>query len=218
MIFDTYDTALHGWVLTPGWKLSAAEQKTNYMEKASGDGSWDLSTALSDGIPRYRDRTLTATFECSDGDRRSREEKIRHMVNLLDGLRVNIALPDDDFYHLTGRLHVAREYNDPAHAAVTVTAVCDPWKYANEETKVSLTASAEKKVVRLANNGRKAVVPTITVEGAGAAVLLEYGTKSRAFSAGTYQWVDLLLTKGSHLLTYSGTGQLKITYREAVLE
>lgn len=217
IVFGGYNTAANGWTLT-GWQLSPAEQKTNFVERVGGDGSWDLSTALTAGLPRYHDRTLTVTLEHSGGDRLSREAVIRHMVNLLDGMRENIELPDDPFHYITGRLHVAREYNDPAHAAVTVTAVCSPWKYSTTETLATLTAATTEKTAQLVNNGRLAVVPTLTVAGTGASVRLVYGNVSRALSAGTYQLPDLLLTPGAHTLNYSGTGTLQIKYREAVLE
>lgn len=215
IIIGDYDTAANGWTLT-GWKLSAAEQKTLYIEKVNGDGSWDMSTALTEGIPKYKDRNFTATFECSDGTRLEREEVIRNMVNLLDGLRVMIYLPDDEHHYIVGRVHVVREYNDLAHAAVTVTAICEPWRYANTETVVALTATTTKQSVTLYNRGKRAVVPTLKVTGTS--VLLEYGTASKALAAGDYQWTDLLLTAGTHRLTYSGTGSVVISYREAVLE
>lgn len=213
----SYDTAANGWTLT-GWKLDPAVQKTYFVEKPGGDGSWDLSTALSDGLPRYSDRALTVTLECSEGDRLSREAKIRHMVNLLDGMREDIELPDDSFHRINGRVHVAREYNDLAHAAVTVTATCKPWKFANVETVHTLTAATTAKTVRIINGGRLAVVPVLKVEGSNANVLLAFGNTSKAMSAGTYQWPDLLLSPGGHELTYSGTGTLTLIYREAVLE
>ena len=215
IVFGGYNTAANGWTLA-GWQLSPAEQKTNFVERTGGDGSWDLSTALTDGQPRYYDRTLTVTLEHSGGDRLNREAIIRQMVNQLDGQRLNIELPDDPFHYITGRLHVAREYNDPAHAAVTVTAVCSPWKYSNLETTVTLTAATAKKTAQLVNNGRLAVVPTLTVTGSS--VLVEFGNLSKALGAGTHQLPDQLLTSGTHTLTYSGTGTLAIKYREAVLE
>ena len=217
IIFGDYNTAAAGWTLTK-WKLSAAEQKTNYIDKPNGDGTWDLSTALTDGIPKYKDRTLTATFECSEGDRLSREAEIRHVINLLDGMRENIQLPDDELHYLTGRIHVVKDYNDLAHAAITVTATCEPWKYSNAETRITLTAKTSEQDVILVNSGRRAVSPVLQVEGSGASVLLAYGTTSKALSAGTYQWADLLLTTGNHVLTYSGAGTVHISYREAVLE
>lgn len=215
IIFGTYDTAMHGWTLT-GWELSAAEQKTKYLDKPNGDGAWDLSTAHTDGLMRYHNRSLNATFECSEGTRSTREATIRKMINDLDGMVVNIRLPDDAHHYVTGRLHVVRKYNDLAHAAVAVIATCEPWKYAAAETIVTTAATTDKQRVTLHNGGRRAVVPLISVSGAS--VLLEYENASQAMSAGTYKWPNLLLTPGSHTLTVSGTGTITFTYREAVLE
>lgn len=214
IIFGDYNTAVHGWTLT-GWKLSAAEEKTNFKDKVSGDGSWDLSTALTDGIPRYKDRALTATFESSEGTRLEREATIRHMVNSLDGMRVEIQLPDDVNHHVNGKLHVARNYNDLAHASVTVTAVCGPWKHANTEKVMTLTATDTTQQALLVNEGRRAVVPTIEVEGT---VVLEYDGAVLEMDAGEYLWPHLLLTPGHHRVKYSGAGQVVLRYREAVLE
>lgn len=217
IIIGDYDTAANGWTLTK-WKLSNAEQKTNYRDKPSGDGAWDLSTALTDGIPKYKDRELTATLECSENNRLGREAMIRNMVNLLDGFRWKIRLPDDDLHYVMGRVHVAREYNDLAHASVTVRAVCEPWKYAYSDTSLSVVVSSNRQVATLRNNARRAVVPTLTVYGTNASVLLEYGASSITLSEGAYQWPDLLLTPGDHELTYSGTGSLIVSFRKAVLE
>lgn len=213
--FGSYDTAAHGWTLA-SWKLTDAQEKTNFVSKMGGDGSWDLSTALTDGIPTYGDRTLTATLECSEGDRHHRNALIREMVNALDGMRVDIELPDDLYHHISGRLHVAKNYSDLAHCSVTVTATCNPWKESNTETTLTLKASTTKKTATVVNNGRRASVPVLTVTGGE--VLLVFGSASKAMSTGSYKWPDLLLTPGSHEITYSGSGTLTITFREAVLE
>lgn len=215
--FGSYDTAAHGWTLTE-WQLSPAEEKTNFVDIPGADGSADLSTAMTGGIPRYYDRELTAYFECSEGDRLSREAKIREMVNTLSGMRVDIELPDDPYHHISGKIHVARDYNDLAHCAVSVTATCRPWKESNTETKVTLAAQTGEQKALLVNNGRRAAVPLLTVSGTGADVRLVYGTASKALSAGTYKWPALLLTPGTHEIAYSGKGTLVISYREAVLE
>lgn len=218
MVIGGYDTAANGWTLT-SWKLADAVQKTNIVDRPNGDGSWDLSTAMTDGIPRYNDRALTATFECSEGDRLSRDAKIDDMINQLEGMVEPIYLPDDGtMRHVVGHtIHVAVNYSDLAHASVTVTATCEPWKYRNTDTVVLLEASAVKGMARLVNGGRRVVVPIITVTGADAQVLLEYGTASLSLAAGTHKWPALVLTPGAHVLTYSGSGTVTITYREAVL-
>jgi hypothetical protein len=215
IIFGDYDTALRGWTLT-GWELEAAAQKTKYLDKPNGDGSWDLSTATTDGVLKYKDRSFWATLECSEGTRLTRETEIRRMINTLDGMVVDIHLPDNEHNHARGRLHVVREYNDLAHAAVKITAVCEPWKHANAETSVTLTATEETQHATLHNEGRRAVVPTISVTGGP--VRLEYDSSALILINATRTWANLLLTPGDHALAYSGTGTVVITYREAVLE
>lgn len=213
MKLGAYDTAAYSWTLT-SWKLTDPEQKTNYVEKYGGDGSWDLSTVMTEGIPRYKTRNLTATFECSEETREWREILISDMVNTLDGIECQIVLPDHEEYYLIGRVHVAVDYNDLAHAAVTVTATCEPWLYSRTETIIVRTATAAAQTVTLSNRGRRAVVPELVLTGS---LLLVYGTSSISLSAGTYQWPTLLLTSGNHVLQYSGEGTLTINYREAVL-
>lgn len=212
-----YDTAEHGWTLT-GYKLSDPEQKTRYVEKPGGDGSWDLSTVMTDGIPRYMDRSLVITLECSEGNRSDREALINEMVNALDGLEWQIVLPDRPEHYVTGRVHIAVEYNNLAHAAVSIKGTVAPWLYSAEETVVSLNATnTEYPVAAILNNrGRRVLVPILKVTGS---VLLEFGTSSIQLTGDgvTYEWPWLVLTPGSHVVTYNGEGTLDITYREAVL-
>lgn len=220
-----YNTALYGWTLT-GLKLSDPEQKTNYVEKPGGDGSWDLSTTMTDGHPVYKDRTLTATFECSDGTRDEREELIDGMVNNLDGMRCFIYLPDKPNYYLDGRIKVAVDYSDLAHAAVTITAVCDPWFTRTIATFPDLHATATAKSITVRNNGRKPVVPEISVIGTNADVTLTYhagdptdasSTYSVSMTAGNYTWPELVLVPGDNYLTYMGSGMIRLVFWEAVL-
>lgn len=217
LIIGTYDTDHHGpWTLS-SLALSAPEFQSNLVEVPGRHGPLDLSAVLTDGEPRYGSRTLTATLERSDGTRLEREAAISTMVNWLDGWRMDIQLPDDDAHYITGRVHVVPEYNDPAHAAVTVTAICDPWRYNNYETVVSVTAEVEEKPVRLTNSGRRSVVPVIEITGEGASFRLVFGTNSWTLGPGTYQLPDLVVPQGGVQVSVSGVGVASFTYREAVL-
>lgn len=217
IIFGTYDTDINGpWTLA-GWSLSAAPYQSQLVDVPGRDGPLDLSTALTDGVPRYGSRTLTATLERSDGTRLTREAAINTMVNWLDGWRLEIRLPDDEAHYLQGRIHVAKDYNDPAHASVTVTAICDPWRYNNHETVLSFTAGQTVQTARLTNSGRRSVVPVLQITGDDAVVNLVYGSASWALGPGTYQLPDLVVHQGGISVEYSGTGALSFTYREAVL-
>mgnify|MGYP003307389114 CR=1 FL=1 len=217
ILFGDYDTAERGWTLS-AWQLSPAEQKTNYVDIPGGNGTWDLSTVLTDGQPRYTDRILTVSLERSDGDRLTRKTAIREIVNLLDGTRQKIMLPDDLDYYLTGRVSVAVDYNDPAHASVALTAICSPWLYAQTARRYVCYAGGDEQTVTISNDGRLAVVPEITVEGSGAEVRLGYKDRTWQISEGVYVLPDLYLPPGTAELTYIGSGTITLTYREAVLE
>lgn len=215
MTFGSYLTHTDGrWTLTK-WELSAAVYKQNLVEVPGRSELLDLSTSLTDGEPTYGSRTLTATFESSEGNRLAREDRISQMINALDGYRMNIILPDDADHYLVGRVSVKRLYNDEAHASVQVTATCEPWKYAKDETVVALQATAEEQTATLINRGRLGVVPLLTItEGE---VLLRYGSASWALQAGTYALPDIYLLYGEHAIAFSGSAVFNFTYREAVL-
>lgn len=217
MVFGTYDTDVNGlWTLAE-WALTDAQYQGEFIEVPGRDGSLDVSALLTDGEPRFGSRTLTATFESSEGSRLERKERMDTMVNWLTGWRMEITLPDDDMHYIIGRVQVDRLYNDMAHCAVQVTAICDPWRYSRVETVVRLTAEAKAKTALLSNDGRLTVLPMLEVSGADASVSLQYGAYSWVLSAGIYQLPDMQLPQGGAELVYSGTGDIKLTYRKAVL-
>ena len=62
IILGTYDTVINGpWTLAEG-ELSPAEYRTQFVEVPGRDGELDMSTALTDGVPRYGNRELVAEF------------------------------------------------------------------------------------------------------------------------------------------------------------
>ena len=148
LIIGSYNTAEHGWTLC-SFKLSDAAMKTKYTEKNGGDGSWDLSTVMTDGEPRYKNRSLAAVLECSEGTRTTREELINALVDSLDGRECHIVLPDRPEHYLVGRVHVTVNYSDLAHASVGISATCEPWLY-HEDTVVSLTAQSQRSRIAVA--------------------------------------------------------------------
>ena len=216
LIIGTYDTATTGlWTLTD-WEFSPAEQVTDFIDiPGRKKGPLDMSTSLTDGDPVYGSRTFRAVLESSEGSRLERESRINAMINWLDGWRANITLPDDSQHFIAGRVSVKKLYNDLAHCSVEVTAICEPWRYNNNETNVVLVSTAEVQEATLTNAGRLAVVPLLTVEGGE--VLLAISGASWALGPGSYALPDLLLPAGGKEVEYSGTGTLTFTYREAVL-
>lgn len=218
IIIGAYDTALDGlWTLTT-CKLGKAEAIENYAEVPGHNGPLDLSTVLTDGEPYYNNRPFEAILESSEGSRLERKERIDRMINMLDGWRANITLPDDPHHYITGRIKVEELYNDPAHCSVRVSASVEPWRYNVSETVVGLVAKATEQMVSLINNGRRSIVPTIKVTES-VTLKFQVGTEVSTWtlSAGEYRIPDIYIKTGSAPITYSGSGQITLTYREAVL-
>lgn len=211
-----YDTAVHLWTLVK-LDLTDPEQVTNYVSvPGRRSGPLDLSTVLTDGDPVYGSRTLTARLETSEGDRVERESRIRELVNALDGSVQRITLPDDPLRFLVGRVHVSRVYNDMAHAAVQLTAICEPWRYATADTVLTFPASGATRSVWLPNAGRLSAIPEIRVTGGNVTLTVD-GT-SRTLTPGVYSFPDLMLRPlGGYGFSYSGSGAITATYREAIL-
>ena len=216
-ILGGYDTAAHGWTLT-GWSFPEPDPVEDYVEvPGRSAGPLDYSTALTDGDPRYGSRPLTATFECSEGTRLDREALISYLVNRLHGQREKFLLPDDRTRYAVGRFKVKKDYSDLAHAAITVTAACEPWKYSKQERCIELLAAETARVAVLPNDGRRWLVPELTVSGYNASVTLQCEGFTWTLAEGTHILPDLILKGGNTLLTYSGTGTVSIKYREAIL-
>jgi hypothetical protein len=100
-----------------------------------------------------------------------------------------------------------------------VTATCDPWRYNASETVVVLNAATAEQTAMLSNSGRLSVVPKVEIINAD--VTLRFGAdaeeRSWALSPGDYLLGEIYLKTGSWPIRYSGAGQIRLTYREAVL-
>lgn len=216
MILGDYDTAAEGWTLCE-WSFPAPDVVENYVEvPGRSAGPLDMTETLTRD-PRYGSRPLTARFECSEGTRLERDAIIDDMVNRLNGYRREIIFPDDSTRYAVGRLTVKKDYSDMAHASVTVTGVCEPWRYNREQTVREVALLDSSSTVVLSNSGRMVVSPEVTVTGYGASVLLTCGADTWELSAGTYQLPGFTLAAYSNtLLTCTGTGTLTFTYREAI--
>lgn len=215
LVIGMYDTSKL-WTLA-SLKLTPAEQQTNYITVRGRSGALDLSTAVTGGIPVYGNRTLTAVLELSENTREQRERYINDIINQLDGVRAKIQLPDDPGWYLDGRVHVAREYNDLAHAAVSIKADCYPYKLKTAETTVVTQIAGVDSVVKLTCT-RRPIVPTITVDAE--TVITWYGA-SYSVSPGKHRISGILLTMGTHTMKARTTGgekgNLTITYQEGQL-
>jgi hypothetical protein len=213
IIFDTYDTVADGlWTLASCVLGDAEPQEILLDIPGRLDGPLDASEALT-GDVQYDPRPLEVLLESSEGTRQERKARIDAMVNRLHGRRVAVWLPDDPDHYVIGRLSVKPQYNDLAHAAVQVSATCEPWRYATDETEVTVAVENNTQEVNLENDRRR-TYPTAVVQGA---VTVSYGGHSLSLGEGSHVLTGIPLGQGDHVVTVSGTGSVTFTYRRAVL-
>lgn len=177
------------------------------------DGDLDLSEALTGEI-RYENREASFTFLITEGSQADREYMINTIVNAIHGKTHKIILPDDYEHYLVGRCSISDVVNDRAYGSFSVSADCDPYRYSIYETARTVGLSETPVEVALYNSGRKTVVPTVVVSNSAN---ISFGNTNLSLSAGTYQIPALKLTSGVNTIIVSGSGNLALNYREAVL-
>ena len=217
-----YDTAYTGpWTLAR-CELSTPAVQTNLVQVPGRDGLIDLMPGLTDGVPRYKQRELTIRLECSESDRAYRIGLIDDIVNLLDGYTFRFVLPDDPTRAIRGKASVAVDYNDINHCSVTVSAVCDPWRIALDPVLIDLEAESTAKTIVLRNNGRRRAVPILACYDVAPA-MPDITVTSGSFTAhltdyASHQYNALQLDyREERVLSYSGSGHLTFSWREAIL-
>lgn len=221
LILGTYKTAEDGLWTLASCKIKKASQVQNFVSVPGRFAPLNLSTALTDGEPYYGNATLEAVLESSEGTRDERQGVIAGLTQILDGREIRIVHPDWPDHYLIGTVQVTKEYNDPAHARVKLTAICEPWFYGVQEFEEQFLLSDEPEQIMLFNTGQLGVHPKVGVEDELNISTLD-GTKSVTLSAGTHYipWLYLPGLRNTDALkrfNISGSGTVTFTYREAVL-
>lgn len=213
--FGDYHTA-EDWGLTLHEKnITPPVPKTNYVSVPGRDGDIDLTEALS-GVVNYEDRKASYMFLLTDGSHEEREQLIAEIIGVLHGKSLNI-IDTDDYpdYYMTGRLTVTSVFNNNAYGGLNLEAICNPWRYSQNDSMKSQTVTPSDGTVTLniSNRGYKVVTPLITVTGS---VTLTYGTTSTVLSAGTYKLSNLQFMPGLNTLTVAGSGTIQFSFTEAI--
>lgn len=213
-ILDKFNTWYDLHLIITAKVISDAEPKTNYIKLDGMSGSLDLSESLTGEIT-YDDRTISATFWTDYGDRKDREALLRKITASFHGKKIKIIEPDDPNHYFNGRVKIKSQKNNLAYAEFTIEAICDPWRYALEETvrRVDVNSAAVTDVV-ITNNGVKTLSPVITVTGS---VDITYNGQKTPLNAGTYKISDITLRQGVNIIGVSGYGSATFSYREADL-
>lgn len=224
LYIQSYKTDDHGWTVT-AWELEEAEAVTDYVDIPGRiNGPLDLSNVLTDGLPTYGNRQLSITLESSEGTRADRILEIKKLEKLT-GFKYIITTPEYedidafDLRRLYGRLvSVKTNYNDLAHAQVSMTFVCEPYYTPRSFRTYTLTAGTTE----LANNGDRPAVPLLSVKGVTDSITLSIPGKQWSLSNGTYTLPGLIIPHdpigvGILDVTVTGTGTITLQFKEGYL-
>ena len=188
--------------------IPPATAKTTFVDIPGGDGSVDLTEAL--GEVKYKDRGCTFTFSVFPYE--DFEEKKKHISNILNGRQCKITLDKDFEYYWVGRCTVDSYASNKNLHKIVVKATVTPYKLKRTQTIVTIPAGTS--VVRMLENGRKSVVPTITTTAA-ATVIFEGNTYN--LGVGTHTILNIELKHGRHQVTVTSTSPVVFTYQEGDL-
>lgn len=191
--------------------ISPPEPETKYITIPGRNGSVDYSEALT-GYITYKDRPLETKFEMEVRTEEEYMAKISKIMNALHGKRTSVVLDTDPEYAWDCRLQVKNTRNNIRYCNVTVTGAAYPYKRKVTETVIEQTLTDSATDI-ICNNQAEPVVPTIETTGSTEIV---FGGRSISVSAGTHI-LDIIFEAGENILTVSGSGKIKIIYREGSL-
>lgn len=208
LILNDYKTADDGLWTLASCKITKATQVQTFVSVPGRFAPLDLSTALTDGQPYYGSASLEAVLTSSEGTRPERQDRIDHMVNLLDGYNVRIVHPDHPSTYMVGRVQVTPSFNNLAQSSVTVKAVCEPWFYNQAETVATATVPTEgegKNLLDLTSIYGK----TVTSNGVTLSCGFDGGITGSGVATG-YAYIfnkGYTLPVGTYTLSFSGDGK-----------
>lgn len=205
--YDDWDIYLSSY------EIGDAEPKENYIDIPAGDGSIDLTEALT-GEVSYENRSFTATLTLKPprSDWMALLDEIRAYLN---GRVRTLIEPDDTEHYYIGRFKTSFN-KDGVLGILTVTGTVEPYKYKNNPTVRNVTLQENGTSNITLKNSRKRVIPTITTS---AQVTIKMGNVTRVIVAGTHRLTNIILTEGDNLLTITGTQgtTIKFEYQEGAL-
>ena len=213
-ILDKFNTWYDWRLILTSKDVTPPEPKTNYVELDGADGTLDLSEALTGEIT-YKDRTVSATFWTDEGSRDDRSILLKKIVSVLHGKKIKLIEPDDPDHYFYGRVNVKSVNNIIPYATFTIEVICEPWRYAVNDTvrTIQVYSPIVTKAI-INNNGVKTLSPVISVKGS---VDITYNGVKTSLTAGTYKISDIRLRQGANVIGVSGNGSVTFTYKEADL-
>lgn len=212
-ILDKFNTWYDWRLILTAKDVTPPEPKTNYVDIDGMNGTLDLSEALSGEIT-YTDRIVSASFWTDYGSRTDRERLLKDIRISLHGKKIKIIEPDDPDHYFYGRVSIKSQSNNLAYAEFTIEAVCEPWRYAINDTIRTVDLDNDTINVIIRNEGAKTLCPTITVTDT---ITVTYNDINTVLTVGTHTISTIKLRRGVNMIKVSGKGSISFKYKEADL-
>ena len=211
VIFNNEKSAYYDWniVLTKA-DIPLPSVKTSGVDIRGANGILDLSEVLT-GDVCYSNRDIQLTFAMMDDI--DYHSIISDIANYLHGKKVTLKLSNDDEYFYSGRAVISMCEYSHGKSSLVITMSADPFKYSVTESNVFVNLNNETKSLTLPNKRMK-VSPTLVVTGS---VTMTFEGNTYTLSEGEQQLLNFVLSEGNNNVSFSGTGKVKITYRQGAL-
>ena len=211
VIFNGEKSAYYDWdiVLTKA-DIPLPSVKTSSVDIKGANGILDLSEVLT-GDVCYGNRNIKLTFAMMED--RDYYSTMSDIANYLHGKKVTLKLTNDDEYFYSGRATINDWDYSPGKGALVIAISADPFKYCVTESNMVVNLSNETKSLTIPNK-RMRVTPTLIVSGS---VTMSFEGKTYTLQAGKQQLLNFVLSEGNNNVSFSGTGSVKITYRQGAL-
>lgn len=184
------------------------EPKTYIVDVPCADGSLDLSTALTGGVMKYKNRLIKLDFTIMKPWNQLESFKSIIASHLHGKIMKVIFDADTDFFY-TGRCKVTNFNASVIPATLTIEVDAEPYKMNIEETVISETISGEKTII--IDEQKMKVVPTITVSSD---MTLTYKTKLHQLISGDNIIPEIMLYSAEdNELLFNGEGNVTIKFR-----
>jgi hypothetical protein len=189
-------------------EIGLPEPKTYIIDVPCADGSLDLSTALTGGEIKYKNRLIKLNFTVLKPW--NQLEILRSTIaNHLHGKIMKVIFDADYDFFYTGRCRITSFNTSVIPATVTIEMDAEPYKYDIHETVIFETVSGSKTIY--VDDQTMKVVPTITVSSD---MTLTYKTKMYQLFSGENIIPEIMLSSmEDNELVFSGNGDVTITFR-----
>lgn len=189
-------------------EIELPEPKTYIIDVPCADGSLDLSTALTGGDIKYKNRLITLNFTVLKPW--NQLEVLRSTIaNHLHGKIMKVIFDADYDFYYTGRCRITSFNTSVIPATVTIEVDAEPYKYDIHETVISETVSGSKTIY--VDEQPMKVVPTITVSSD---MTLTYKTKLYQLYTGENIIPEIRLSSAEdNELIFNGNGNVTINFR-----